>query len=176
MKIGIWATAVNGKGSAIVSSGLILSLLDKLNQNEFNEIYIYLTKDTTLDKRISKNLKDQKGRIFKLIYLHNFLNNYFFQAIVRLFFCPNVKLLYVFDDYPLLLHRKQILFLQQALLLKKIKKLSFSDFNLWLKQKLFGILLFNSGIILTCQTRHMRNLLLKKYGKNSFVLRHGPFY
>ena len=176
MKIGIWATAVNGKGSAIVSSGLILSLLQKLKENQIEEVQIYLTRDTTLEKRLIKNLKNQKGQILKIIYVNKFLNNYFFQSIIRLFFCPNVELLYVFDDYPLLFHKKQILFLQQALLLKQIEYLTFSEFKLWLKQKLFAILILNSGIIYTCQTNHMRLLFKNKFGKNSFVLRHGPFY
>ena len=131
-----------------------------------------------MNLRIKTFLNISNYNNIKIIYLPSFLSNYLLQSLIRLFYLPQVDLLYVFDDYPFLLHQKQILFLQQALLLTNHSKKLFSSlsFIFRLKQFLFSLLLLNSSIHIICQTRHMKNLLFKKYGRQSFILRHSPFY
>ena len=61
MKIGIWATAVNGKGSAVVSSGLILSLLEELNKDQTNSKF--LTENYSKNILISKWVGEINSKI-----------------------------------------------------------------------------------------------------------------
>ncbi len=155
MKIDIifWAMCINGEGSSLVTKNLITSILKLKNKN----IKIVITNSSTLYRLLSSNGTIKNNRN-KIIIFPKFFRNYLFQILIKTLFPINYlcKSLITMDDFPFYFHKNQILYFQQAGIVK--------GHNLrWkLRRAFFKILIRKNHTIFT-QTFHMKKSLHDKF-------------
>ena len=150
-KIFLWSAGINGEGSSIVTSQFILNLLSSSSKTEN---IIFITKNTTLYDLI---FRDQ-GLIasdltsnphIQFVCLPSLFRNYIIQFLFKLlfpigFFCSRVV---VFDDYPFLWSKSQVLYFHQS-------NLIFNSNFVWSIKRIAFKLLLQSQPIVYFQTRH----------------------
>ena len=150
----VWALGINGEGSSLVSKNIINSVL-KLNK--MKNIKIIISNNSLLKKYIFKK-KKTKINPKNFIILPRFFRNYFIQASIKLFIPMFFisKYLIVLDDFPVVFHKKQVLYFQQAGIIHG-KSLN------WTLRRIFFRILISRRLFIYTQTNHVRKSLIKKF-------------
>ena len=164
----------NGLGSSSVASSIIKSLCaDPCSR--YNSYIVYVKSGSSLHYSLD-SFGLPSG--FILRPLPNLQTTQIFQFFFRLFYRPQADCVLVLDDFPFLRVPKQIVFLQQALLVYPFKRRYFVGLStscLWiLKRALFRMLSYSRPIFVV-QTEHMSQQLFSSIGQHSYICRHQVF-